>query len=174
MEKEPELEPLNNVENGTASVKDKLPEDLEFKTSSKRDTWSNRVEFLLAIIGFTVGIGSIWRFPILCARNGGGAFLIPFFFFLLTCGGPLYYIEVCLGQFSGKSAAAAFEFCPLFKGTEKFLEILFRYLVTVPVKYIAITCAISFESLIFVFFSLSLSLVVHTGGQKYVTLINFL
>jgi SNF family Na+-dependent transporter len=82
----------------------------------ERDNWGSRMEFLLAIIGFTVGIGSIWRFPILCARNGGGAFLIPFFFFMITCGGPLYYLEVCLGQFTGQSAGAAFEFCPLFRG----------------------------------------------------------
>ncbi|WAR17587.1 SC6A6-like protein [Mya arenaria] len=49
-------------------------------------------------------------------RNGGGAFLIPFFFFLITAGGPLYYLEVCLGQFTGKSAGLAFECCPLLKG----------------------------------------------------------
>lgn len=81
-----------------------------------RGSWGNRVEFLLAIIGFTVGVGSIWRFPILCARNGGGAFIIPFLFFMILCGWPLYYIEVCLGQFTGQSPGAAFEFCPLFKG----------------------------------------------------------
>ena len=120
MENGAELEPLNKVEKGVETIDDKPPDDLEFIGANKRDTWGSRIEFLLAIIGFTVGIGSVWRFPILCARNGGGAFLIPFFFFLLTCGGPLYYIEVCLGQFSGKSAAAAFEFCPLFKGTTFF------------------------------------------------------
>ena len=117
-----ELEPLNKGEHEVVTVSDKSPKDLNVIETTKRDTWGSRFEFLLAIIGFTVGIGSIWRFPILCARNGGGAFLIPFFFFLLTCGGPLYYIEVCLGQFSGKSAAAAFEFCPLFKGNAFFLK----------------------------------------------------
>ena len=81
-----------------------------------RDHWGSRCEFLLAIVGYTVGIGSIWRFPIKCANNGGGAFLIPFFFFTFFCGGPLYYIEVCIGQYSGMAAGAAFEFCPLFEG----------------------------------------------------------
>lgn len=98
------------------NVTKKLKENTENEKKGVRDTWGNRFEFLLAIIGFTVGIGSIWRFPILCARNGGGAFLIPFFFFMATCGGPLYYIEVCLGQFSGQSAGNAFQFCPLFRG----------------------------------------------------------
>lgn len=111
--------------------KDDLETNVNFEKIKKdvrneRNTWGSRVEFLLAIIGYTVGIGSIWRFPILCAKNGGGAFLIPFFFFMLTCGGPLYYLEVCLGQFSGQSAGAAFEFCPLFKGLG-FLMVLISF-----------------------------------------------
>ena len=113
-----ELEPLQkgdktNIENNPS---DSSSDCENVESGEKRDSWGNRFEFLLAIIGFTVGIGSIWRFPILCARNGGGAFLIPFFFFLFICGGPLYYIEVSLGQFIGKSAGVAFELCPLFKG----------------------------------------------------------
>ena len=91
------------------------------KHISERGQWGGRFEFLLAIVGYTVGTGSIWRFPIICAKNGGGAFLIPFVFFLVTCGGPLYYLEVCLGQFSGKSAVLAFELCPLFKGENIFV-----------------------------------------------------
>ncbi|XP_060580444.1 sodium- and chloride-dependent betaine transporter-like [Ruditapes philippinarum] len=81
-----------------------------------RGLWANKLEFFLAITGYTVGLGSVWRFPMVCSRNGGGAFLIPFFFFLITSGGPLYYLEVCLGQFTGLSAGLAYEFCPLLKG----------------------------------------------------------
>ncbi|KAL4240391.1 hypothetical protein ACF0H5_001181 [Mactra antiquata] len=110
-----ELEPLTNENGIVTRDADENKDKIEVK-AEERDTWGSRLEFLLAIVGFTVGIGSIWRFPILCARNGGGAFLIPFFFFMATCGGPLYYIEVSLGQFCGKSAGAAFDFCPLFKG----------------------------------------------------------
>lgn len=110
-----ELEPLNAERDSRSNH----TEDLNEKPSppATRDSWGNRVEFVLALIGFTVGIGSVWRFPILCARNGTGAFLIPFFIFMVLCGFPLYYIEVALGQFCGKSAGLAFEFCPLFKGT---------------------------------------------------------
>ena len=82
-----------------------------------RGTWGGRFEFLLAIVGYTVGTGSIWRFPIIAAKNGGGAFLVPFILLTMLCGGPLYYMEVCLGQFTGQSAMTAFQMCPLFKGT---------------------------------------------------------
>ncbi|XP_060063138.1 sodium-dependent proline transporter-like [Ylistrum balloti] len=99
---------------------DDVQVDLINKASKKpqpdRDVWSNRFEYLLGLIGFTIGLGSIWRFPYLCMKNGGGAFLVPFFFFTLLCGVPLYFLELTLGQFSGQSAVIAWSLCPLFEG----------------------------------------------------------
>ncbi|ESO81915.1 hypothetical protein LOTGIDRAFT_81772, partial [Lottia gigantea] len=82
----------------------------------ERDQWIRKLDFVLSLIGYSVGVGNLWRFPYICLRNGGGAFLIPFFFFLLLCGIPLFYLEVCLGQFSGTSPLFVFKLCPLFKG----------------------------------------------------------
>lgn len=39
-----------------------------------RAAWSGKMQFFLSIIGYSVGLGNIWRFPYLCQQNGGGEF----------------------------------------------------------------------------------------------------
>lgn len=63
-----------------------------------REVWNTRVGFILAAIGSAVGLGNIWRFSYTCYENGGGAFLIPYFFALLTAGIPLMILEFGLGS----------------------------------------------------------------------------
>lgn len=38
----------------------------------RRYHWSNKLQFVLACIGYSVGLGSVWRFPYLCYQSGGG------------------------------------------------------------------------------------------------------
>uniref|UniRef100_A0A1L8DJZ3 Transporter n=2 Tax=Nyssomyia neivai TaxID=330878 RepID=A0A1L8DJZ3_9DIPT len=63
-----------------------------------RAAWSGKMQFFLSIIGYSVGLGNIWRFPYLCQQNGGGAFLIPFAIMLILEGIPLFLIELGIGQ----------------------------------------------------------------------------
>ncbi|XP_056016851.1 sodium-dependent proline transporter-like [Ostrea edulis] len=87
-------------------------DELEILRSRRR----GNMGFILSMIGYCVSLGNIWRFPYLCMRNGGGAFLIPFFFFLMVVGLPLYFLEVSLGQFTRKGFVHVWKACPLFKG----------------------------------------------------------
>nr|XP_002128205.1 sodium-dependent neutral amino acid transporter B(0)AT2 isoform X2 [Ciona intestinalis] len=66
--------------------------------SSERPAWDNKLQYLMAALGFAVGLGNIWRFPYLCKKNGGGAFLIPYVIMLFVEGYPLYYLELAVGQ----------------------------------------------------------------------------
>ncbi|KAK7115296.1 hypothetical protein V1264_001192 [Littorina saxatilis] len=82
----------------------------------EKKQWGRKVEFLLSLAGYSVGLGNLWRFPYLCRRNGGGAFLIPFFVFLMTCGMPLFFLECVIGQYSGKGPLHVWSVSPLFSG----------------------------------------------------------
>ncbi|XP_031434328.2 sodium- and chloride-dependent GABA transporter ine-like [Clupea harengus] len=83
----------------------------------QRGTWSSRLEFVLASIGYAVGLGNVWRFPYLCYRNGGGAFFIPYVIMLFLCALPLLLMEFTVGQFTQCGPAQAFKkICPLLKG----------------------------------------------------------
>ncbi|XP_053672297.1 sodium- and chloride-dependent glycine transporter 1 [Anopheles nili] len=81
-----------------------------------RGHWASKTEFLLSCMGYAIGLGNVWRFPYLCYRNGGGAFLVPYLLMLVLCGIPLFFMEVCLGQFSGTGCITVFKIVPLFKG----------------------------------------------------------
>ena len=82
----------------------------------ERETWTRGIDFFLACVGFSVGLGNVWRFPYLCYKHGGGAFLIPYFISVFLGGIPMFFIEVCLGQFMSTGGISAWAICPLFKG----------------------------------------------------------
>lgn len=84
--------------------------------NEERGNWSGRLDFFLSCVGYAVGLGNIWRFPYLCYKSGGGAFLIPYVIFLVLCGMPLFFMEVSYGQFASLSPITVWRMSPLFKG----------------------------------------------------------
>eukprot|EP00111_Clytia_hemisphaerica_P016317 TCONS_00048314-protein len=89
----------------------------EKQEAPKRDLWGSQKEFLLSCVGYTVGLGNIWRFPYLAYQSGGGAFLIPYIVMLITCGMPMYIMEVALGQYIAEGPIQVWRIvCPLFRG----------------------------------------------------------
>ncbi|ESO00977.1 hypothetical protein HELRODRAFT_192511 [Helobdella robusta] len=85
-------------------------------SQKKRENWTGRFDFLLSCIGYAVGLGTIWRFPYVCYRNGGGAFLIPYVIYMILLGMPLVILEMGFGQFASLSPISIWKISPLFKG----------------------------------------------------------
>ena len=73
-----------------------------------RDAFNSRMLFIFAAIGSAVGLGNIWRFPYVAYESGGGAFLIPYLFALLTAGIPLLWLFFGLGHRFRGSAPMVF------------------------------------------------------------------
>ncbi|XP_007435462.1 sodium-dependent neutral amino acid transporter B(0)AT2-like [Python bivittatus] len=63
-----------------------------------RPTWGSKAQYILAQVGFSVGLGNVWRFPYLCHQNGGGAFLLLYLLLLFIIGIPLFFLELAAGQ----------------------------------------------------------------------------
>ena len=63
-----------------------------------REQWNSKLGFILAAIGSAVGLGNLWRFPYIAATNGGGAFIFPYLFAILTAGIPILILEYTLGK----------------------------------------------------------------------------
>ncbi|XP_066564906.1 sodium-dependent neutral amino acid transporter B(0)AT2 isoform X2 [Amia ocellicauda] len=63
-----------------------------------RPAWGSKLQYMLAQVGFSVGLGNVWRFPYLCHQNGGGAFLLLYVLLLALVGVPLFFLELAAGQ----------------------------------------------------------------------------
>jgi len=74
----------------------------------KRDIWGSRTAFVLASIGSAIGLGNLWRFPMVCYENGGGAFLIAYAVCLFIAGIPLLMLEFAIGKRMNNAAPGAF------------------------------------------------------------------
>lgn len=81
-----------------------------------RGQWGNKAEFILSCIGLSVGLGNVWRFPYLAYQNGGAAFLIAYIILQLVIGKPMYFMELVMGQFSGKGPTKVWDMNPSAKG----------------------------------------------------------
>uniref|UniRef100_A0AAY5KZG2 Transporter n=1 Tax=Esox lucius TaxID=8010 RepID=A0AAY5KZG2_ESOLU len=93
------------------------PEDEAEGKPIQREKWASKLDFILSVAGGFVGLGNVWRFPYLCYKNGGGAFLIPYTIFLFGGGLPVFFLEVALGQFTSEGGITCWEkLCPIFTG----------------------------------------------------------
>lgn len=73
-----------------------------------QEQWSSRRGFLLAAIGFSVGLGNIWRFPYVVGENGGSAFIIIYLLAAFAIGLPLLVSELAIGRLGRLDPAGSY------------------------------------------------------------------
>ncbi|XP_035283296.1 sodium-dependent neutral amino acid transporter B(0)AT2-like isoform X2 [Anguilla anguilla] len=83
-----------------SNVREDKDRDIEEGSLSdeERPAWNSKLQYILAQVGFSVGLGNVWRFPYLCQKNGGGAYLVPYLILLILIGIPLFFLELAVGQ----------------------------------------------------------------------------
>lgn len=74
-----------------------------------RGSFSGQLGFIMAAAGSAVGLGNIWRFPYLAAKDGGGIFLLVYLILALTFGFTLLTTEIAIGRKTGQSPLTAYK-----------------------------------------------------------------
>ena len=75
----------------------------------KRSNFTGSFGFVLAAAGSAVGLGNIWRFPYLAAKDGGGVFLLCYLILALTFGFTLLTTEIAIGRKTAQSPLTAYK-----------------------------------------------------------------
>ena len=75
---------------------------------NKRGNFTGSIGFVLAAAGSAVGLGNIWRFPYLAAKDGGGTFILVYIILALTFGFTLLTTDVAIGRKTGQSPLNAY------------------------------------------------------------------
>ena len=89
---------------------------------SNRENFKSHWGFILASIGSAVGMGNIWRFPIMVSRYGGLTYLIPYIIFVFLIGRTGVIEEFTLGRAAGAGPVGAFGMCTERRGNRNLGE----------------------------------------------------
>lgn len=77
--------------------------------NKQRNSFTGSIGFVLAAAGSAVGLGNIWRFPYLAAKDGGGLFLVVYLALALTFGFALLITEIAIGRKTQESPLTAYK-----------------------------------------------------------------
>lgn len=77
-------------------------------SEKKRSSFTGSIGFVLAAAGSAVGLGNIWRFPYLAAKDNGGLFILCYIILALTFGFALLTTEIAIGRKTKQSPLTAY------------------------------------------------------------------
>ena len=98
--------------------------NIEKRNTDTRDGFKSNWGFILACIGSAVGMGNIWRFPIMVSVWGGLTFLLPYFLFVILISSSGVPGEFALGRMTGAGPIGAFGYCTEMRGNKRAGQII--------------------------------------------------
>ena len=75
----------------------------------KKENWGSRIGYILSTLGMSIGVGAMWRFPMLTAKYGGGTFVLAFIIISIVAVIPVGWAESALGRKYKRSTAGNLE-----------------------------------------------------------------
>uniref|UniRef100_A0A665XEW5 Transporter n=1 Tax=Echeneis naucrates TaxID=173247 RepID=A0A665XEW5_ECHNA len=112
-----------------------------------RGQWANKTEYIMVVAGSVVGLGNVWRFPYLCYKNGGGAFLVPYGLLVISYGIPLFLLESSVGQYTQQGFITCWRnFCPLAQGIGQAVMKLYDFAYIIIQAWVLLFLVFSFKS----------------------------
>lgn len=113
-----------------------------------RENWGSRMGYILSTVGMSVGVGAVWRFPMMTAEYGGGAFVLAFILITILLVLPAGWAESALGRKYKKSVVGTLTEAAGLKGR------LFGYLMALtPVGLLAYYPAIIATVICYIFYT---------------------
>jgi NSS family neurotransmitter:Na+ symporter len=82
---------------------------MESQDLSQRGNWGSKVAFVFAASGSAIGLGNIWRFPMVVGQNGGALFVLVYILAVAFIGFSVMLAELVIGRYSQKNPVGAFE-----------------------------------------------------------------
>src|SRR5918911_5625965 len=80
----------------------------ERTAATGRETFASRLGGLLTIVGVSIGLGHVWRFPYMVGKFGGAAFVLFYIVVSVVIGVPALMAEFALGRWSRRGPVGAF------------------------------------------------------------------
>src|SRR5256885_9945793 len=105
----------------------------ERTAAASRETFASRLGGLLTIVGVSVGLGHVWRFPYMVGKFGGAAFVLFYVLVSVVIGVPALMAEFALGRATRRGPVGAFAAAGLPFGT--FVGWFFFVVVTAATGY---------------------------------------
>ena len=101
--------------------------------SEARETFASRFGGLMTIVGVSVGLGHVWRFPYMVGKFGGAAFVLFYTLVSVVIGVPALMAEFALGRHTRRGPVGAFQLGGFPLG--KYVGWFFFFVVTAATGY---------------------------------------